>query len=183
MAKYSGTALQILTAARALFAEEGYDAVSTKKIAETAKVNEVTVFRHFKSKAQLFQTTIEHFTFLPDFEMLSALNNVDFENFLRVLGSFKHKFFKDNLMIIRMELKNGAKIKEKGLHKFPLAIKDLLSQKFKTHKLLSQKEADIAAVCFITSLHGLCMSLYIFELFGPEIKYDACLEQIIQRYK
>jgi AcrR family transcriptional regulator len=45
----------LLTAARELFGLHGYDAVTTRQIAESAGVSEQMVFRHFGSKAKLFE--------------------------------------------------------------------------------------------------------------------------------
>ncbi|HRX45279.1 MAG TPA: helix-turn-helix domain-containing protein [Acholeplasmataceae bacterium] len=44
------TEKKILLAATKLFSESGYSGVSTRKIAEAAGVNELTLFRIFKSK-------------------------------------------------------------------------------------------------------------------------------------
>jgi AcrR family transcriptional regulator len=45
-------------AARAAFAESGYKGTSTRDIAERAGVTEVMIYRHFGSKANLFQEAI-----------------------------------------------------------------------------------------------------------------------------
>ncbi len=47
------TEARILAAARAVFEEEGFRGATTRKIAERAGVNEVTLFRHFASKEAL----------------------------------------------------------------------------------------------------------------------------------
>jgi len=53
----------LLDAARDLFAERGFKGTSTRDIAERAGVSEVMIFRHFGSKANLFQeSVIEPFT-------------------------------------------------------------------------------------------------------------------------
>lgn len=53
----------MLGAARDLFAERGYKGTSTRDIAERAGVSEVMIFRHFGSKANLFQeSVVEPFT-------------------------------------------------------------------------------------------------------------------------
>ncbi len=49
---------RILDAALESFAEKGFSGTSTKEIARRAKVNEVTVFRQFKSKRALFSAVI-----------------------------------------------------------------------------------------------------------------------------
>lgn len=49
---------RILDAALQAFAEKGFSGTSTREIARRADVNEVTVFRQFKSKRALFQAVI-----------------------------------------------------------------------------------------------------------------------------
>jgi AcrR family transcriptional regulator len=46
---------RIMAAARQLMAQKGYKGATTRKISELAGVNEVTIFRHFKSKDALFE--------------------------------------------------------------------------------------------------------------------------------
>jgi len=48
----------ILKAAHDLFATQGYHATPTRQIADRAAVGESVLFRHFGSKAELFETTI-----------------------------------------------------------------------------------------------------------------------------
>ena len=48
----------LLDAARELFAEKGYTATSTKEIAERASVTEPMLFRHFGTKAGLFEQAV-----------------------------------------------------------------------------------------------------------------------------
>ncbi|MFJ9390489.1 TetR/AcrR family transcriptional regulator [Nocardioides sp. NPDC101246] len=45
----------LMRAARDLFAAEGYESVTTRQIAELAGVSEQMIFRHFGSKAKLFE--------------------------------------------------------------------------------------------------------------------------------
>lgn len=53
----------MLDAARDLFAERGFKGTSTRDIAERAGVSEVMIFRHFGTKANLFQeSVVEPFT-------------------------------------------------------------------------------------------------------------------------
>ena len=52
---------RLLDAAARVFAETGYRGATTRRIALEAGVNEVTLFRHFGSKAELMQAALEHF--------------------------------------------------------------------------------------------------------------------------
>jgi AcrR family transcriptional regulator len=45
---------QLLKTAMQLFSEQGFDGTSTRAIAEAAGVNEALIFRHFRSKEELF---------------------------------------------------------------------------------------------------------------------------------
>jgi AcrR family transcriptional regulator len=51
----------LLRAAIKVFAETGTRGATTRRIAQEAGVNEVTLFRHFHSKDDLLQAALEHF--------------------------------------------------------------------------------------------------------------------------
>jgi AcrR family transcriptional regulator len=48
----------ILRAAREVFAEKGFTGTSTRDIAQRAQITEVMIFRHFGTKANLFQEAV-----------------------------------------------------------------------------------------------------------------------------
>src|SRR4051812_37589313 len=50
---------RILDAAIRVFAETGYRGATTRRIAQVADVNEVTLFRHFGSKEELLQQALQ----------------------------------------------------------------------------------------------------------------------------
>jgi AcrR family transcriptional regulator len=59
----AGVRPRLLTAAHELFVEKGYQATTTKEISIRADVAEPTLFRHFRSKAEIFEASIiEPFT-------------------------------------------------------------------------------------------------------------------------
>lgn len=53
------TEVRIIEAAVQLFAQQGYKGTSTRDISHLAKVNEVTLFRYFPRKADLFRAAAE----------------------------------------------------------------------------------------------------------------------------
>jgi AcrR family transcriptional regulator len=57
--KGGGAGERILTTATELFARFGYNGVSTRDVASAAKVNEVTVYRHFPRKHDLYLAVLE----------------------------------------------------------------------------------------------------------------------------
>lgn len=52
--------IQILDAARQLFAERGYDATSTRDIGELADLNDALIYRHFTDKRAILTALIDH---------------------------------------------------------------------------------------------------------------------------
>jgi AcrR family transcriptional regulator len=54
-----GARERIIDAAIQVFGELGYTRATTREIARRAQVNEVTIFRIFKTKAELFRTSIQ----------------------------------------------------------------------------------------------------------------------------
>jgi AcrR family transcriptional regulator len=65
-----------------LFAERGFDATTTLKIAEVAHVTEPLIFYHFKSKDGLFAEAIEciFFEYFSRLESLKIKTETEFEN-------------------------------------------------------------------------------------------------------
>ncbi len=51
--------LQILDSALKVFVEKGYNGATTQEIAKRANISEVTLFRHFDSKKEIFMQGIE----------------------------------------------------------------------------------------------------------------------------
>src|SRR3954469_3005869 len=51
--------MKILSAAQRVYAEHGFRGATTRRIAEAAGVNEVTLFRHFGSKQALIEAVVQ----------------------------------------------------------------------------------------------------------------------------
>ena len=60
---------QIVDAATELFALQGFRGTTTRQIADTARVNEAIIFRHFGRKEHLYRAVIER-------ECLSSVNKL-----------------------------------------------------------------------------------------------------------
>jgi AcrR family transcriptional regulator len=82
------TKQRIIQGAAQVFAQKGYDGATTRAIAEAASVNEVTLFRHFGNKKNIFMAVIERFSALPGLQtaMESQLTG-DYRQDLTRLGT------------------------------------------------------------------------------------------------
>ena len=94
---------KILKAATKLFSEYGFNGVSTKKIAEVAGVNEVTIFRHFTNKSNLLQAVIKHFAFEGNIiEKVKRDITGDVEKDLRIFAEDYYMFLKNNIKMYKI---------------------------------------------------------------------------------
>ena len=99
---------KILDATIALVSQKGYLGATTREIARTAGVTELTLFRHFGSKENLFELCLERGSFLPDLrELLPVLDGMTYEEALHAIGrrfllSLKER--KQIVMIMQAEM-------------------------------------------------------------------------------
>jgi AcrR family transcriptional regulator len=80
------TSQRILQAAAQVFAEKGYARATTRALAAAAGVNEVTLFRHFGTKQNLFAAVIEQFGGPAVNAALQGRLTGDFAQDLRTIG-------------------------------------------------------------------------------------------------
>jgi TetR/AcrR family transcriptional regulator len=94
---------QILADALELFTEKGYHNVSMHEIAAKAEFSIGTLYKYFKSKEDLYSALIiekaEAFSRAID-EVLSGKD--DIENMVREYVNVKIRFFKENLVLVRL---------------------------------------------------------------------------------
>jgi AcrR family transcriptional regulator len=65
------TRQRLLEAAERVFSRDGFQGATTREIAREAGVNEVTLFRHFRSRDELLRATILYRTIAPE-DLLTA---------------------------------------------------------------------------------------------------------------
>ncbi len=105
----SETERKILDAALNLFAEKGYAGATTRSIAEKAEVSELTLFRKFKTKRNLFDTLIT-----KNIEKMKE----DFESVL------VNKKFNDPREFLKIFIRNYIESIEENFEVFFLVIND-----------------------------------------------------------
>ncbi len=133
------TRQQIINAARSLFSEKGYRGTTTAGIAEKAGVSEVTLYRHFQTKKDLFRVCLE----LPFHEMLntdlsSILEAQSLEEFVEAVLKFRVQIYEEYYETFRIMfnelpysedamsyLMGFVKEQEKGLEELMGRMRDL----------------------------------------------------------
>lgn len=81
--KEEDTRERILNAAREVFSKKGYAGSTTKEISLVAEVAEITLFRHFETKNNLFCETISKFIVKPMLNFNSSKSKVNSEHVIQ----------------------------------------------------------------------------------------------------
>jgi len=106
------TEQKILDAAIRVFASEGYEGATTRKIAEAAGVNEVTLFRKFQSKENILRAviTINRDVILKTLDsVLRMEKEEDIETCLRTIGIGLMKVMRERVHIMVILIAEGRR--------------------------------------------------------------------------
>ncbi len=87
MVRADGTRKKLLEATLELVSEKGYTGATTREIASRAGVSELTLFRRFGKKENLFEEMLENFTFLPRLrDLIEQIDERPVEEGLQTIG-------------------------------------------------------------------------------------------------
>lgn len=125
----SNSEQKILEASLSLFSQKGYNAVTTKEIAHQAGVSEMTLFRHFTCKRNLFESMFETNIFNPHFKALfeqQIEENLE-KDLIKICHCYQENLWK-NRKIIMMQFRNQdfMSISDAPLCRYPSELKRLL---------------------------------------------------------
>ncbi|SKC48464.1 TetR/AcrR family transcriptional regulator [Maledivibacter halophilus] len=181
------TSEKILEAAMRLFSEKGYKAVTTKKIAKEAGVCEMTIFRHFDNKRNLFENAFDKYIFTPKLKTLfDDKLEWNLEKDLMEISTVYQDMLCKNERIILMQLKNNELIFEldSPLNKFPNEFKKLMAAYFSKmkEKGVVDKDPDVLAINFLSSNFGIFTSFTILEKFNTNIDIDSCITEFVKTF-
>ncbi|MFQ5420540.1 MAG: TetR/AcrR family transcriptional regulator, partial [Anaerolineae bacterium] len=99
------TEKRIIDAAAQVFAEFGYARATTRKIAAEADVNEVTLFRYFGNKQNLFTAVLNQHAIPPEATTLFTINqNTGYPEAMLNMGRFVMRILWERREAIRMML-------------------------------------------------------------------------------
>jgi len=180
---------KIINAARELFSTKGYAATTTKDIAASAGISEVTLFRHFESKRNLFHDAL-HST-LEDTMLLNFYENeltYDLDTDLKQLAHYLNILHRDNGPMIKMMLK------DKEVNNFDEITKPKVEKKIRkysdvyfTKMYELGKISDDPVMCrkfFFHNAIGFLMRQYVMEKCDDGIEYyNWMIEKTINAIK
>lgn len=181
------TSKKILKASIILFSQKGYNSVSTKEIADLAGVSEMTVFRHFTNKKNLFERAFEKYMFIPKIKSLFSNElTLDVEKDLITISRSYHSMLLKNERLIFMELKDTDLIttSQSPLFKFPAEFKKLLMNYFEETKNrgIIKTDPEITAVNFLSGNFGIFISFSVTKDLYPNVTMEDCILDFVKTF-
>ena len=160
------TSDKLLLAAIDLMAEKGYDGTTTKEIAAVAGVNEVTLFRHFGSKAKLLEAVVNRYHYAEEMTKLfnESLTGELHTDLLTIARTY-HKLMNRNRKLFWIIQKGSSTLpaevyQESARH--PQQLKKLLTNYLtdmsEQHKVTPTANPGLQALCFMQMNHGAFIS-------------------------
>ena len=121
---------QIIEAAAQQFADLGYKRATTRKIALAADVTEVTLFRHFGSKQNLFTAVLNQYALQPDSGgMCEMVLGEDYRQDMLQMGQYTMRIMQERRDAMRMMLCEAAHFPElqEVLGQAPRQMRDMIA--------------------------------------------------------
>ena len=164
-----------------LFSEKGYYSTTTKEIARVADVNELTLFRHFGSKANLFQLTTEHYVIDAQVDhILDEIDDLEFGESMELIAQRICVLYKQNRKLYKVQMKLSDD--EQDFVKLKLSRKmiGVLEAYFETLKNAGKVNGDphIMAATLITSLLG----AFTVDILGDGTVTNLSWQEMAEHY-
>lgn len=140
-----------------LFSEQGYYSTTTKQIAKEAEVNELTIFRHFKTKENLFQETTQNYVKEVKLdEIVKKIKDNNFTDNIKILARKLLELYFVNKKLYKVQMKLADKEREfvrlKLSRGFQKVLLDYFEQLEKKGKI--KGDPKMMSATFINSILG-----------------------------
>ena len=107
---------KIIDAALSVFSSKGFRGATTKEIARTAGINEVTLFRHFGKKENLFSEVFEHHSLFPTLrELIPKRREESYEKVMTGLAAQFMEILKRRKDLIRLVILESYQYPDQGI--------------------------------------------------------------------
>lgn len=183
--------LCVLDTAAQLFASLGFEGTTTQAIAKAANINEALIFRHFKSKAALYDAILnnkisEYEIKLSKFaKTLPANNHASPEEDLLALAHFIIKENKADTKCLRMMIYaslQNKKIAQNFFNKrIPLVefTESFFKKLSRQGRLAKDQSPATCARLFLSTIH---QYVFITEIFSAKNFYKVSENQLLRDY-
>jgi AcrR family transcriptional regulator len=178
------TRQRIMLAAAQVFAEKGYARATTRALAAAAGVNEVTLFRHFGNKQNLFAAIIGEFAAPALTAAFEAQLTGDYRQDLLTMGSLVMKLMLERRDAMRMMLCEAEHFPEvrqvlaQNPRQLRLALSAYLKQQME-RGLVRQLHAEAAAQAFWGMFFAYSISSWLLD---EEVQPSLPTKQVVEQF-
>jgi AcrR family transcriptional regulator len=181
----SETRQRIIEAAVEIGSKVGYARATTKAIAEIAGINEITLFRHFGSKANLFSAAIEQYGGPALAPAIEAQLSGDYPQDLMLFGNIFFEILLERQEMMRLLLCESAHIPEvrNVLARNPRELRKMLARYLQSQMekgIIKEQHPEAMAQAFLGMFFAYAISLNIFnEALKPAISNSELVSQFV----
>lgn len=158
---------KIITAAFELISSKGYQGATTREIARLAGVAEVTIFRHFTNKENLFAEVLQSFSTIPTLtELMPKLKKMNYEDGVKTLTVrfvTRLEELRDWLRILNTEVAYSPEILQGQYNGFMNQIFSILSDYFESVYNQGILRADLEPLYAARAFHSLVIGFFHVE--------------------
>jgi AcrR family transcriptional regulator len=179
------TRKKIIAAAAEIGSKVGYSKATTKAIAEVAGVNEVTLFRHFGSKENLFSAAIEQYGGPALVSTIESQFSGDYRQDLMIVGNTFIEILLERQEMLRLLLCESAHIPEVRtvLARNPRELRQMLARYLDSQiqkGIIKKQHPEALAQAFLGMFFAYAISLNILdEAITPHISNQDLVLQFV----
>lgn len=170
----------IIKASLELFAKYGYNNTTTKLIAQMANVNEITIFRNFGTKKELFNVVVkEYVDRLQMKDTIISKKNLPPDEVIRQAGRDYINYNYKNKLVFKIQMKMQDEIEDSDKLKFSISYSQDLQKYFEylKEKDILLGDAKLLAQSFVASILG----TFTFDEMSKSLGYERVIEIVNQQ--
>ncbi len=180
---------RLIEAAQKQFSTLGYKRATTRKIAQAAGLTEVTLFRHFGNKQNLFMAMIDQNGIQPDSaEILSLSVEGDYRQDMLHLGQYLMKIMqarRDGMQLMLCEAAHFPELKE-VMGKTTLQMRSMIAgylQKRIDAGDIVDRDPQVMAQCFLGFFFSYTMAFgFLDQAMALDLSTDEMIVEFVDLF-
>lgn len=180
---------RIIQAAAQMFIQHGYEGATTRLIAVAAQVNEVTIFRQFGNKENLFMEAVERYLLLPGIDpVLKGPLSGDTHQDLQLVGRYYLTAVLKNRRAVLMaynEAQRSVEVRRfvaRSAQRQRQLLGKYLRQQVELGAVRPLSDPELAAHSFLGMLLAYALNQILLEEITPQKPVEEVAAQLVELF-